>query len=382
MKSVLSLIIPTTLVFLLSCQTVENQLEISSSEELHLAVDSLLVNYVSPDEPGAAILIIYDGDMLLGKGYGLSNYSGQVPIKETTNFRMGSVSKQFTALCILKLVDLKLLYLSQDVGQILDAKPLQGIQIRHLLHHTSGIPDYDDLFNNWNTAEIPQNEDVLNWYRQNGTPLFEPGSQFSYSNGGYNLLASIVEEITGVQFERFATRQVFFSNGMLTSLYYNIANPVSITNRAYCYEKKEGEWGQVDGNMLNGLIGEGGVYTSVRDYFQFDRQLRMGRVLDGDAINQIFNVGEVEIDDYSDKFDFLEPGTAGYAAGWFVQGDKAFHGGSWYGTSTMVVHDLSRPFTIAVFRNTNEPIDELINGLYKIANSYVIYLEKEGSYGN
>jgi CubicO group peptidase (beta-lactamase class C family) len=196
------------------------------------------------------------------------------------------------------------------------------------------------------------------------------------------LLATIVEKVTGGQFEQFATQQVFYSNGMLTSLYYNLGRPVEIFNRAYCYEKKDGDWSQVDGNLLNGLIGEGGVYTSVRDYFQLDRQIRMGRVLDGDAINLIFTPGEVEIDDFSEEFTFLEPGKAGYAAGWFVQGDKAFHGGRWYGVSTMVVHDLSRPLTIAVFRNTDESVDDLINGLYKIADSYVNYIEQEGSYGN
>jgi CubicO group peptidase (beta-lactamase class C family) len=382
MKNTTQFILFLAFLVLASCQTGQKPLNITSSEELELAVDSLLSTEVSPNEPGAAVLVAYDGEMLVGKGYGLSNYSGQVPVRPTTNFRMGSVSKQFTALCILKLFDLKLLFPSQDVGQILSAKTLEGVKVEHLLHHTSGIPDYDGAFSDWNRPEVPQNEDILDWYRLNGTPEFDPGSQFRYSNGGYNLLATIVEKVTGEQFEQFATQQVFYSNGMLTSLYYNLGKPVEIFNRAYCYEKKDGDWSQVDGNLLNGLIGEGGVYTSVRDYFQYDRQLRMGRALDGDAENLIFTPGDVEIGDLSDEFEFLEPGKAGYAAGWFVQGDKAFHGGMWYGVSTMVVHDLSRPLTIAIFRNTNEPLDDLINGLYKIADSYVNYIEKEGKYGN
>jgi len=382
MKSVMPFFISIVLVFLLSCQPAEQHLEITSGEELQEAVDSLLTDHVSLDAPGASILIAYDGDMLIGKGYGLSNYSGRVPVRPTTNFRMASVSYQFTALCVLKLIDLKLIFPTQDVGKILDAKPLEGVQVQHLLHHTSGIPEYDEAFSNWNKPEIPQNEDVLNWYRENGTPLYEPGTQFNYSNGGYNLLATLVEKVTGVQFEEFARKQIFLSNGMLTSLYYNLGNPAEMHERAYCYEKKDGKWSQVDGNLLNGLVGEGGVYTSVRDYFQFDRQLRMAKVLDGDANNLIFATDDIELEDYSDQFDFLKPGNAKYAAGWFVQGDKAFHGGLWYGTSTMVVHDLSRPLTIAVFRNTNEPVDQLINELYKIADSYINYLEKEGYYGN
>lgn len=381
MKIALSAFACSLILFISSCKPGEKPLSIKSGEELENAVDSLVGSEINNNEPGAAVLITYDGEMLLGKGYGLSNYSGKVPIRPSTNFRIGSVSKQFTALCILKLFDLKLLFPTQDVGQILNAPALEGVQVQHLLYHTSGIPDYDEAFSNWNRPEVPQNEDILNWYRQNGSPVFEPGSEFRYSNGGYNLLASIVETVTNVKFEKFARQQVFLPSGMISSMYYNLGRPVDIMNRAFCYEKQEGKWAQVDGNLLNGLIGEGGVYTNIRDYFQYDRQLRMGRVLDGDASALIFTPGVVEVGDFSDEFEFLQPGQAGYAAGWFIQGDKAFHGGGWYGVSTMVVHDLSRPLTIALFRNTNESTTDLINGLYKIADSYSLYLEKEGVYG-
>jgi len=382
MKRLKAIVYSLGFIILASCQQSEEQLVITSRQELETAVDSLFSNHINPDDPGAAVLVAYDGEMLIGKGYGLSNYSGQVPVKPTTNFRMASTSKQFTALCILRLFDLKLLYPNQDVGRILKAEPLRGIEVQHLLYHTSGLPEYDPVFNNWNKPEVPQNEDVLNWYRDNGTPEFEPGTQFKYSNGGYNLLATIVEEVTGVKFEQFAREQIFLKNGMLTSIYYNLGYPVEIVNRAYCYENKDGVWSQVDGNLLNGLVGEVAAYTNVRDYFQFDRQIRLGRVLDGDAINLIFTPDEIELDDFSDQLNFLKPGNARYAAGWYVQGDVAFHGGLWYGTSTMVVHNLSKPLTIAVFRNTNEPVNQLINGLHAIADSYVNFLEQEGKYGN
>ena len=382
MKNTMSFVFLMTLLIFSSCQISEKPLNITSSEELELAVDSLFGSEISSDQPGAAVMVAYDGQLIIGKGYGLSNYSGKVPVSATTNFRMGSVSKQFTALCILRLFDLKLLFPAQDVGELLDAPPLEGVTVEHLLHHTSGIPDYDDAFSNWNKPEIPQNADILNWYREKGTPLFEPGSKFSYSNGGYNLLATIVEQVTGVKFEEFARQQVFLPNGMIRSLYYNLGKPAEILNRAYCYEKKDGNWSQVDGNLLNGLIGEGGVYTSIKDYYQYDRQIRIGRVLDGESINLLFTPGDIEIGDFSDDFDFLNPGQAQYASGWFIQGDKAFHGGMWYGVSTMVVHDLGRPLTIAIFRNTNEKVDKLTNELYKIADSYITYLQKEGYYGN
>ena len=365
-----------------ACQPSEKQLDISSSEQLEAMVDSIFNRDIGPDEPGAAVLVAYDGEMVIGKGYGLANKSGGVPVRPSTNFRMGSVSKQFTALCVLKLIDANMLSMDQDVNEILGIESLKGVKIKHLLHHTSGIPEYIRAFNRWNKAEVPQNEDVLAWYAENGEPEFEPGSQFRYSNGGYNLLATIVERVSRVKFEQFANQQVFFSNGMLTSLYYNLGYPVAIPNRAYCYAKQDGNWNQVDGNFLNGLIGEGGVYTSIRDYFQFDRQLRMGHVLKGEAINLVFTPGEAETKDYSDQLKFLKPGNAGYAAGWFVRGDKAFHAGSWKGVRTIVVHDLSRPLTLAIFRNSEEPIDELINELYILADSYAKYVEKHGAYGN
>ncbi|HKL03945.1 MAG TPA: serine hydrolase domain-containing protein, partial [Cryomorphaceae bacterium] len=184
--------------------------EITTREELKSLVDSVFEAEMPEGEPGGAYMVAYNGRILIAESFGLQVYSSKVPISLNTNFRMAAVSMQFTAMAALTLVDQGKLSLGDSVNQILGITSMPGVKVGHLIHHTSGIPSYESYFiNEWQGGIIATNADVLEWYAENGAPTFEPGTAFEFSNGGYNLLASVVEKVSGTDFETYAKRAVF-----------------------------------------------------------------------------------------------------------------------------------------------------------------------------
>lgn len=346
--------------------------EIYTSEELQAALDSVFMSEIGAREPGAGILISYNGQAIISKGYGLENISSGSPISPETNFRMASVSKQFTALAVLTLVDNGQLNLDDPVNKLLGISGMEGVQVHHLLNHTSGIPVYDNYFENeWNVAPVAENSHVLSWYHINNEPTFEPGSKWEYSNGAYNLLATIVESVSGQPFHIYTRENVFEPMGMKATNYFNLAHPINIPNRAYCYEEVEGKWNQVDGNKLNGLVGEGAVYTSLRDYGMYEHALRTKSGMSQNIMGNLFQINQTPIVDAESTFPFVEGNPVWYHNGWFVSNDVAFHAGGWKGTSTFVMRGLKSPLTIAVFRNSNEDASHLVSQAYLLTKSYL-----------
>lgn len=372
------LAILSAILFLMSCQDkvdtekAEQSIPvIETRDELKELVDSAFAAEIPDNGPGAAYMVAYNGRIIFAESFGLQVFSSKVPITLNTNFRMAAVSMQFTAMAALTLVDRGELSLGDSVNEILGITSMPGVKVGHLIHHTSGIPSYESYFiNEWQGGVIATNEDVLNWYAENGNPKFEPGTEFEFSNGGYNLLASVVERVAGMNFEQYAQKAVFEPAGMRTSKYYSLANPTPVENRAFGYTKMNGEWAQADGNRLNGLLGEDGVYTSINNYFLFDLALRRKEIVSEPVHDFAFQPGTEKIADFPSSLDFINPDEVYYGKGWFLSNDIAFHSGKWHGTSTLTIRELNRPLTIAIFRNTEAGSDHLANYIYGCVNSY------------
>ena len=153
---------------------------------LEIRLDSLFNAHINADEPGAALLVSYDGEMLIGKGFGLRDLKANQPVTKNTNMRMASVSKQFTDLCVLTLVDKGLLSLNDTVYKFWPYDIFRNITVTQLINHTSGIADYEVPFmNDWDRSKVVQNRDVLEWLATNPLPRFKPGEKWEYSNTAY-----------------------------------------------------------------------------------------------------------------------------------------------------------------------------------------------------
>ncbi len=345
-------------------------------DQLQTRIDSLFNSKIGDNEPGAAILVSYDNEILINKAFGLRDLESKSSISAQTNFRTGSISKQFTALAILDLVDKNKLTFNDTLYKYWPYPIFKDMTVEHLLNHTSGLPGYSKHFNeNWNRDSIVKNENILEWLSTNPNPMFKAGTDYEYCNTGYIVLAHLVEKLSEESFATYVQKNIFNKSNMKNTTFYSLSNPTKIKERAYCYEKDSlGNWGRVDGNFMNGIMGGGGMYTSIDDYYKYNIALDNKSILSKDMHSLIFKPNSPLIpknEGYA--FDFLHEKQQHYGIGWFVTDKTALHGGSWNGARAMVVKDLDRPLTIVIFLNfdSTEIRNELIESTYKLVEKYL-----------
>jgi CubicO group peptidase (beta-lactamase class C family) len=194
-----------------------------SDESLAAAVNEMLEKTYKPDEPGASVIVVRDGKVVLRKGYGRANMELGVPIEPDMVFRIGSITKQFTAVAILMLAEQGKLSLEDDITKFLPDYPTKGqkITIEHLLTHTSGIKSYTSL-PEWTAQwrkDIPVGE-LIGIFKDK--PMdFAPGERWAYNNSAYVLLGAIIEKASGQSYADFVQKNIFDPLGMKHSFYDN-----------------------------------------------------------------------------------------------------------------------------------------------------------------
>lgn len=168
---------------------------------LQVRIDSIFTTYTQPGSPGVAVLIVKDGKVIFKKGYGLANLEYDIPISSTTIFDIASVSKQFTGFAISTLIQQGKISPEDDIHKYLPDLPqfAQPITVGNLIHHTSGLRDWPEALHaaGWRWDEAFSWEDIMRMVKKQHDLDFVPGSEYQYSNTGYNLLAEIVNKITG-----------------------------------------------------------------------------------------------------------------------------------------------------------------------------------------
>ena len=366
-------------IVLIGCKSLTNKIVVSNLaelEKLKTNIDFLFNSQINKNAPGASLLVSYNSEMLIGKGYGLRDVNGKHPITSKTNIRMASVSKQFTALCILSLVDNGILNLNDSLNKYWNYPVFKNITIEHLLNHTSGIADYEEYFNeNWDRNEIVENKNILEWLSTNPSPVFEVGKKWEYSNTAYIVLALLVEKVSGKEFSSYAQENVFQKAGMENTTFFNLAKPVEIKERAFCYDKDSlGNWKKIDGFYMNGVLGDGAVYTSINDFHKYNNALQEQSIVSKNMHELIFKPSSMVLpEDEKYQFGFLKGMDERYAMGWFLTKDIALHTGSWNGTRTIVMKEFERPLTIAIFLNfaSSDTRTKLIEETYKLVDEYI-----------
>ncbi|MGH9971179.1 MAG: serine hydrolase domain-containing protein, partial [Pyrinomonadaceae bacterium] len=197
----------------------------ASDRELTTAINEALEKTFKPDEPGAAVIAVKDGKVIFRKGYGLANVELGVPVEPDMVFRLGSVTKQFTAVAILMLAEQNKLSLDDDITKFLPDYATKGhkITIEQLLTHTSGIKNYTSLpewLSGWRKDMTVK--EIIDLFKDQ--PMdFAPGERWSYSNSGYILLGAIIEKVSGQTYQEFIEKNIFTPLGMKHSYYDNTA---------------------------------------------------------------------------------------------------------------------------------------------------------------
>lgn len=242
------------------------------SNDLEAKVDKLFARWDRNDSPGCALAVVKDGHIVYKKGYGMANLELGVPITPESVFYIGSVSKQFVAMCIALLADREALSLDDDIRKYVPEMPDYGtpVAIRHLIHHTGGVRDYLELES---IAGIPfgfyHEQDVIDLISRQKELNFKPGDEHTYSNSGYFLLGVIVERASGQSLREFADENIFKPLGMTNSRFHDDFEEL-IKNRATgYYDADKGSYR----NFLSTFdcVGSGGLFTSVEDLYLWDQ---------------------------------------------------------------------------------------------------------------
>lgn len=305
-------------------------------------VDALMSAYAG-DVPGASVLVLRDGKPALTRAYGLADLEARTRATPATNYRLASMTKQFTAAAILLLAEDGKLGLDDPVRRWLPELPeaTQAVTLRHLLSHTGGLVDYEDFV----ADDAPQvhDADVLALLAKQNRVYFAAGSNYRYSNSGYALLSLIVAKASGQRFAEFLRQRIFDRLGMRDTLAFE-AGVSTISARAFGYSAKRGAWTRTDQSSTSAVLGDGGIYSSTNDLAKWDAALYDDRLLTAHsrelAFAQATHTDNPSID---------------YGSGWRITGETQWHSGETRGFRNVIVRYPERRLTVIVLTNRNDP---------------------------
>ncbi len=290
-------------------------------------IDSIFRNLSSNNRFNGCVLVAQHGQILYKNSFGIANPILNEPLNTNSVFQLASVSKTITGVAVLQLIEDEKLGLDDFVSLYFPSFPYTAVTIRHLLSHTSGIPDYIKLGNAYYKARngYITNEDAMNaLIAANLSPSFFPGSRFRYNNSNYAILALLVEKITGTSFPKYVKTNIFDVLGMTNSF---VAHPEKIwemSNRTFGFSGRN----MASNDMFDGVFGDKGAYSTVEDMYKFDRALYPGILLNEETLKLAFT---------NNVFDARS--SKKYGLGFRLREDQnnqkiIYHNGWWHGYRT------------------------------------------------
>jgi CubicO group peptidase (beta-lactamase class C family) len=250
-------------------------------------IDGIFNEIIGPNTPGAAVLVAHNAHILFKKGYGLANVEHRVPITPATKFRIGSISKQFTAAAILKLQEQGLLSVSDKLSQFIPGYPRgEEVTIHHLLTHTSGIRSYTSKPDFLKTVRLfTTPEELINSFKDDPYD-FGPGRRWSYNNSGYFLLGEIIEKVSGASYGAFLKQQFFEPLGMHNTGVHQW-NEI-LAHEAHGYSYKDGKLQKALNWDMSRAGGAGALYSTVEDLYRWNEALFTEQVLSEGSLKAAF----------------------------------------------------------------------------------------------
>lgn len=353
--------------YLLLALYVPAQNAVVTEQQITTKVDEYMTAAVRVNAFSGTILVARGGQPIISKGYGMANIELGVPNTPQSVFRLGSITKQFTAMAIMMLQERGKLSVSDPICKYLsDCPPAwQAVTVKHLLSHTSGVPNYTAFPEFAKTAVLPTSSaEMISQLK--GKPLeFAPGEKFAYSNSGYFLLGSIIERVSGKTYSDFLQENIFTPLGMKQTGYDSPTR--IIKNRAAGYAKQSGE--VVNASYMDMTIpfAAGALYSTTGDLLLWDQALYTDKLVSRKLLDEMFTPYK---------------GDAGYGYGWNI--GKRFdrqviaHGGGIYGFATQITRFPADRVTVIVLSNVQSaPAGKIANDLAAIVFGAAYEIPKE-----
>jgi CubicO group peptidase (beta-lactamase class C family) len=359
---------------------------IAGGENLTTQINEIFSAVANDKSPGVAVLVREGGRTVFERGYGVRDLRSFAKIDAQTNFRLASCSKQFTAMSVMLIVhDGKLRY-DNKLTDIFPDFPAYGqaITIRHILNHTSGLPDYEDLMAAaekrkgapiWTSTHQAQDAAVLDLLKRESAGKFAPGTQWSYSNSGYVVLGLAVAKISGKPFREFLRERIFAPLKMSQTIAYQ-KDQNEVSNRAYGHSKEGNTWKETDQSPTSATLGDGGIYSSLTDLAKWDEALARHTLLSEKEMQpaltsaQLTNRVQATWPASSDR---TEGTPVSYGFGWFLD-PYCNHARMWHYGDTVGFHTYIQRFpadrlTIIILCNRTDLDPESLAA--KVADLYL-----------
>lgn len=315
-------------------------------KKLSADFDKILVDQFRPGETGCAVLVAKEGQVIYRKSFGMADLELNVPMRPEMVFRIGSVTKQFTAIAILQLMEQGKLSLQDEITKYIPDYPMQGhsITIEHLLTHTSGIKSY---------TNVPAYEEMMRTDMTPGEVIekiktlpmeFAPGTRWNYNNSGYFLLGYIIEKVSGMKYAEYLQENLFSPHGMTSTLYGDDTRIVM--NRASGYQP--GESGPVNADYLSMTLpyAAGSIMSTVDDLYKWNRALLGYKLVKKETLEKAWS-----------SYRLADGKDTRYGYGWFmsdIHGSPTIeHGGGINGYLTASIYLPREDVFVALFSNSN-----------------------------
>jgi CubicO group peptidase (beta-lactamase class C family) len=320
------------------------------------AVESLFSHYTVDERSGISVLVIRDGDKIFNRSFGFAEISAKRKATNATNYRIASVTKSFTAMAVLMLRDQGKLKLEDPLSSFFPGLPSFAgeITVKEMINHTSGLKSYGDAPKGTTFTDM----DILRVVEKQDSTKFVPGSRFSYSNTAYVLLGLIVQKVSGLSLADFVRRNIFVPLKMKNSTFNNREG--KIINRAYGYNLRNGKLVLEDQSDASYLQGDGGIYSSIDDFYHWDQALYSDKLLSRKTMDEIFSPSSTEAVGLD------------YGYGWYIENrfgtKRVSHSGGTTGFSSYYVRYPEKKFSIVIFANQNEglALDPIIMAIERI----------------
>lgn len=350
-----SLILLSTLVFFSSC-VIQKTIEESGSHESKNRFDDVFNSMIENGFTGA-LLIAEKGVIKYSRTYGRINLTDSLLVNEKSVFELASISKQFTASAVALLEQENKLSRNDPITKYLpELKKYQSVLIKHLIHHTSGIAEYDNGDWVYNGKEFITNDSIINYLTRVGPELkFPSGSQFEYSNTGYVLLASIIEKVSGLTYNEFLKSHFFTPSSMFrTQIYRPRYSPEEIDNYAIGFVYSDSLRKEIlpdfhseheDIVYLDGIQGDVKVNSTIGDLFKWDRVLYTNDIFKSKTKRKMFRINRTSNGSINN-----------YGYGWQIFQDRIFgkilnHSGGWPGYVTFMERHIDHDKVIIILQN-------------------------------
>lgn len=293
------------------------------------------------------VLIADHGKISYKKAFGTANIETREPLQTTSAFNLASVSKQFVAMMVMMLQEQAKLQYDDRVQQYLPEFPYPTITLRHLLTHTSGLPEYFDLVLAYGpTLDTLTNAGLLQMLSTLKPKLqFNPGERWEYCNTAYVLLASVIEKAAGVPVDVFFKKQITGPLGLNDTYIYNLTMKSSPANRVYGFRRENGRELPNDLMRFDGVVGYGNIYSSAEDLLRWDQALYTEKLVRAETLREAFT--PVRLNDGK---------TYPYGFGWFIDssGKLLRHTGSWVGFLNEIIRDTEHRQTVIILSNGSD----------------------------